>query len=83
MTKKRDKEKIEPGYWGLSGRSFHALRGQFMKATAEDAWLEVRLVHKAGEADGLTFLVRDPREQIAAGANVPLDDTWHCPPFCR
>jgi len=73
----------QPPYWWIAGRSFAALKGQFVRAS-ELARLEVRKV--AGNK--LTFVVVDPAQAGSRRAdqvdirNSPVDDTFHCPPFC-
>lgn len=70
----------KPPFWGLSGRSFLLLRAQMAQA-GDRAQLEIRLIHVPDGPDKLEFFVNDPH-QAATKLNAPVDDTWHCPPFC-
>ena len=82
MSKKYAPPVSQPPYWWISGPSFAALKGQFLRAS-ELARLEVRV-------DGqnkMTFIVVDPastptRADGVAVGNVTINDTLHCPPFC-
>lgn len=82
MTKKVIRQEPAQPFWGLDGPSLTLLRAQLNKASSPDTVLEIRLQHKATGPDGLTFFVRDPK-LAAVDANAVLNDTWHCPPFCK
>lgn len=83
MTKKAAAYVPQQPFWGLDGPSLVLLRAQLNKATGPDTVLEIRLRHVADGPDQLDFYVRDPKHTALAEANSVVDDTWHCPPFCR
>lgn len=81
MTSRKPDRIPKQPYWGLDGRSFLLLKAQ-MAQCSPGGRLEVRLIHVPDGPDQLEFFVHDPH-QAAERLNAPVDDTWHCPPFCK